>query len=42
MLKMYLKQMGARWSGGKASDTGARGPGFEPLERCIVSLGKIL
>ena len=31
---------GPRWLSGKAYDSGARGPGFEPHNRRIVSLSK--
>ena len=34
--------MGVRWPSGRASDSGARGPGFEPHERRVASLSKIL
>ena len=33
---------GRRWLSGRASDSGARGPGFEPHDRRIVSLNKTL
>ena len=29
---------GRRWLSGRASDSGARGPGFEPHDRGVVSL----
>ena len=29
-----------RWLSGRASDTGAKGPGFEPHYRRVVSLSK--
>ena len=32
----------ARWLSGRASDSGARGPGFEPHDCCVVSLSKTL
>ena len=31
----------ARWPCGRASDSGARGQGFDPVGRRIVSLSKI-
>ena len=33
---------GARWLGGRVSDSGARGPGFETYRRRVVSLSKTL
>ena len=32
----------ARWLSGRASYSGARGPGFEPHDRRVVSLRKTL
>ena len=40
--KMKLIQLGPRWLSGRASDSGARGPGFEPYDRRKVSLSKTL
>ena len=34
--------MEARWLSGRASDSGPRGPEFEPHDRCVVSLRKAL
>ena len=34
--------MGPRWLTGRASDSGARGPGLKPHDRRIVSLSKTL
>ena len=39
-LTIFLR--GPRWLSGRASDSGARGPGFEPHDRGIVSLSKTL
>ena len=33
--------MEARWLSGRASDSGPRGPEFEPHDRCVVSLRKV-
>ena len=41
-LGLQLIQGGALWLNGRASDSGARGPGFEPHNLCIVSLSKTL
>ena len=40
----YCQNAGPRWLSGRASDSGARGPGFEPHRTavCIVSLSKTL
>ena len=32
----------AQWLSGIASDSGARGPGFEHQDHCVVSLSKTL
>ena len=36
---MFLKR-GARWPSGRASDSGARGRGFDTYLLCVVSLSK--
>ena len=37
-----FRHMEARWLSGRASDSGPRGPEFEPHDRCVVSLRKAL
>ena len=42
---LYIKAgrgRGRRWPSGRASDSRARGPGFEPHGRRVVSLSKTL
>ena len=38
----HLTWRGARWLGGRVSDSGARGPGFDAYLRRVVSLSKTL
>ena len=38
----FSRIRGARWLGGRASDSGARGRGFETYLRRVVPLGKTL
>ena len=40
--QMQENKWRARWLGGRASDSGARGPEFEPHDRRVVSLSKTL
>ena len=40
LLHVYFKRRGARWPSGRASDSGARGRGFETFRRRVVSLSK--